>query len=426
MTINKRNTLSRVIAVILTIMVVISSFSIIILVSANNNNFDDQPITQTTTPSVNTYYLGVENGYNTYCSSSNYNTYVFRVINPNNGSQYFCFATNTPSFSVYIYSSHYNPSVFQVTGNIEEYNGLYYILWQQPYGYSSFAVPQYQLNEGLNSINEIIGDGDESNTSTSINYSLPPGNMAIITTTANYETLKLTTTMPLQSTVFSSNPWPNTTQRIGTYNTLPQSLNPSVLGNVIEWEKTGDKTLFGNTHSAIYEPNVISKFTYVVISNPYYYPANNMEDNQFTNGAINIVMDDVVSLEVVNLTASVNTSTGEIENNPNGTTWTGEVDDETGDIIWTDNDGESTTPEGGGNLSDPTITGFQSWLKGILTSIRDIFEPAHDAIQTLSGAVRNFANWMYALYVWLPSPILNLLTSAISLAIVIGVIKVFI
>lgn len=300
------------------------------------------------------------------------------------------------------------------------------------YPYAEFNLNANRGISASNSIatdflNMVIENNPSSGEQTSeLNYSLPPGNLAIITTTASYESVKLSTTMPLQSTLFSGNPWPNTTQRIGTYNTLPASLNASTLGSVIEWQRTGDANLFGQTHSAEYQPSVISKFTYIVISNPYYYPANNMDDNQYTNGAISISMDDVVSIEIRNLTASINPTTGEVENTENGTTWTGEIDSESGDITWTDNDGGNTNPGGGGNLSDATISGFQSWLKGILTSIRDIFEPAHDAIQTLSSSVSNFAKWMYALYIWLPSPILNLLTSAISLAIVIGVIKVFI
>lgn len=335
------------------------------------------------------------------------------------------YAVTDISGTRYGYGSIANNGV-SITASLTGYSGYYYLTgnassgeyYTSPFTFSNLQEAMLAVEASLDDTPVIQGG--------SLNYSLPPGNIAIIETTGNYSSIKMNTTMPLISTSFSQNPWPNTTQRIGYYNNLPSSINPSTMGNVIEWQKTGDTTLFGNTNNAQYQPSVISKFNYVVVSNPYYYPANNMEDNQFTNGSINIRMDDVVNIEIRNLTATVNTSTGAIENNPNGTTWTGTIDEDTGDITWTDNNGENTSPGDGGNLSDPTISGFQSWLKGILTSIRDIFEPAHDAIQTLSSAVRNFAGWMYALYIWLPSPILNLLISAISLAIVIGVIKVFI
>ena len=184
--------------------------------------------------------------------------------------------------------------------------------------------------------------------------------------------MNLTTTMPLQSTSFASNPWPNTTQRIGTYNTLPQTLNPNTMRNVIEWERNGNTSLFNITTSAKYNPSVVSTFKYVVIANPYYYPANDMEDSQYTNGAINISMDGVVNITVKSLTASINTQTGAVEDNYNGEEWTGEVDETTNDIIWTDSNGDNNAPTSGGNLSDPSITGFQSWLKGILNNIVNI------------------------------------------------------
>lgn len=107
--------------------------------------------------------------------------------------------------------------------------------------------------------------------------------------------------MPLQSTSFANNPWPNTTQRIGFFSYIPSALNPSTMGNVIAWQKSGNASLFGITTSASYSENVVSKFKYVVISNPYYYPANDMEDSQYTNGNINISMDGVINITIKTL-----------------------------------------------------------------------------------------------------------------------------
>lgn len=321
------------------------------------------------------------------------------------------------------------------------YNGYYYTVLSS-YGFSTDYTNNVPLFTGGGTqtydaakvcidafISQGGGSGGDSSSGKPLNYTLPAGNIAYLEIDGSlFNGVNLATIMPELSGLSSGDPWSLSSQFYAmTDDMLTNGASVYDLnGTRIVWNKSTNAStnLFGQTDHAEWEsqgpyPNK----TYFVICNPFYF-----FDNE-NNSSITIVANGIKNVYVQPLKTVVQQNGNEISyiTTVDGGTYEGEVTDNLGPIEWTDPNGGSTAP--GTSTSNTPVTGinqFQQWLQGILQQIISVFEPAHDAITTLASAVQNFSGWLKALYIWLPSPVLNLLTSAISLAIIIGVIKVFI
>lgn len=360
-------------------------------------------------------------------------------------------AYNTGADPIYVfYYGTYNVCFISYTnvttgGTINSWYG-------NPSSYGSISLTEddgifYQVSERYTEINEIIPqfttlqDGIEAFKSymeimspvISLNYSLPAGN-AIYIELDRFQGAMLYATMPQASYIFGgSDPFYGANQTYLFTDTLPSPGPLNLNGSRIVWQKnTANGTaITGQTKNAYYDfmgPYPNSK--YLVIVNPAYYGDTANGPYEFLNNPpITIKAIGVKGVHVYSLYSSVvgNTSGGfSVGTEITGDTWTGPIDPITGQPAF------ETTPEsqpnptsGGGNL--PTEgKSINDWLENIAESISGFFNGAIGAINTLVSAISSFTGTLQSLYMWLPSPVYGLLTSAIMLAITIGVIKVFI
>lgn len=291
---------------------------------------------------------------------------------------------------------------------------------------NKYAPTFETLQDGLDNI--VNPPSQESRTMT---LNLPAGNVAYIELDNTYDKATFAVTMPTASYAIGSSPWPESNQQYFFTSTLPSVGNFDPQGTKINWLRNGKTTLAGITTQASSSISGSASGTYLCVVNPAYYGGTANGPYEFLmNSTVSITVNGFVRVKIFQLESTLGLPADPTDHSQlivntavNGTDYEGEVDEDTGNIIWTDNEEPVV---GGGNLVTPSVSGFQSWLQGVLDSIVNIFEPAHNAIQTLASAVSNFAGWLYALYIWLPSPVLSVLTSAITLAIIIGVVKVFI
>lgn len=313
------------------------------------------------------------------------------------------------------------------------------------YQYAEFNTDFSPINQiAINFYEYVIsnGGGGNNNVSSTLNYNLPAGNVAFVEIGDGVPNISMmSTVMPVKSAAFSSETGWNSTQRVGFAESLPSSGdNLASFGSQIEWIPDGNANIFGQTQNAKYTAPSLSGHKYLVVVNPLYYAI------QYTNGegiastepgvnstvnnnSVNIFMNYSKGITVYQLTQNVtiNNNIPTYSNDVSSGPYEGDIDPDTGDVTWTDPEGGSSQPTtGGGNVPSTGENNFNSFLSGVANRIVNVFQPAHDAILTLSNAVQNIAGWMYALYVWLPAPVLSILTSAISLAIIIGLIKVFV
>lgn len=362
------------------------------------------------------------------------NTGVCYVVCRNRTDSTFFYVMNgdnntTQNFTLNVYDS--------ISQGVIEYGNnqyFYYSCYQYSNaGNQTVYVPSYDSDsaaqEALVELYLNGGNGGCGETSSnSFNYSLPAGNIAYVQFNNSFDSFALQCTMPTTSYAIGSSPWPESNQYYGFASSLPSgSFTPPT--TKIDWTRNGRTTLAGVTSNAVfnYGPHHPTSGNYLVIYNPAYYGGTNNGPYEFmNNGAINIQASNVVSIKVYQLDSQLTQINPggnlDIDTTLTGVDYDGEFDEETGDIVWAN--GEQPI-DGGGNLPTSSESGFQSFLSNLVQKIVNVFAPAQQAIQTLANAVSNFSTWMYSLYIWLPAPVLNLLTSAITLAIIIGVIKVF-
>lgn len=353
--------------------------------------------------------------------------YVY-VMNDSNNSNI------TYSVSPANNSTSYNKVVDDVTYYYTKYSiGRWGSYWPTD---DTCAIPHYAVAEDF-AINKLIEMYQENHpinppepplSSYSLNVSLPAGNILIadISNTGS-NTYYLETTGGTSGAVVK--PGMNNIQ-IGYVNSIPTSFSvPNSLWDYPSWSGSGKSSVFGtyNRQStqgdfAISNTNAMK---YVIITNPMYPNDNNASANRL-NSDLSITIDKVNSYVIYSL------QTGYVSGNLIGTNDGSQYidyqyDENTDEWVGVNQDGDPASPVWGGqNDFENTPTTINDWLENIAHQISSFFSGAIGAIATLSVAVKNFAGTLMSLYVWLPSPVLSILSSAVMLAIVIGVIKVFI
>lgn len=264
-------------------------------------------------------------------------------------------------------------------------------------------------------------------------YSIPAGNVAFfdIENLSNFDGFTLTTTMPDQSSLLGP-PWWASTQKYGFTNTLPED-GTSVSGLTdIDWEKGANGGVFGLTQSAKFDPvGPFPSYKYLVIYNPLYYGGTENGPYEWQdNGSITISVN-CSSVTVFSLLSQVGpsgsgTGSATVNTNVDGDPYEGTVDPDTGTVSWEQNGETSEGPQTGGSNTAGVAKSIHDWLENIANQISGFFTGAIGAVNTIISAISNFVGTLKSLYMWLPSPVYALLTSAIMVAITIGVVKVFV
>lgn len=310
----------------------------------------------------------------------------------------------------------YSPSLLDAATN------LYYI--SIVYNNSTSYVSSYgSLAEGLSAVSEAINNPATSGLS--LSYSLPPGN-AIYIQVPQGSSYTLKTRMP--ESVLGSNHYPGNNQAITLVQSLPSG-GTAPTSPLIPWQQDGALSVLGLSRNATYQGTNASA-GYLCIVNPLYYSGTANGPYEFlSNGSIDISVDTQTGFVVYPLDSSLGFTSGlginvdtSILDNP----YTGEIDPETGEIIWQDSNGGTTAPTtGGGNLVSTSETIFD-FLRNIGDEISTFLKGPIQAIQVVVSAIRDFLSSFTQLYMWLPSPVYNLITSALMIALTIGVVKIFV
>lgn len=304
------------------------------------------------------------------------------------------------------------------------------------YGYDSASSPSYfssynpdipvfsTVDEGITAVISFIENGP-SQTVSSLQYSLPPGN-AIYIQVPQGASYTLKTRMP--ESVLGTNHYPGNNQAITLVQSLPSG-GTAPNSPLIPWQQDGALSVLGLSRNAIYQATNASA-GYLCIVNPLYYSGTANGPYEFlSNGSIDISIDSQTGFVVYPLDSSLGFTSGlginvdtSILDNP----YTGEIDPETGEIIWLDSNGGTSAPTtGGGNLVSTSETIFD-FLRNIGDEISTFLKGPIQAIQVVVSAVRDFLSSFTQLYMWLPSPVYNLITSALMIALTIGVVKIFV
>lgn len=290
---------------------------------------------------------------------------------------------------------------------------------------SSCVLDNYPtLQDGLSALGEYVNN-PPSSTLTSLQYSLPPGNAIYVNVSAG-ATFDLSVRMP--ESVLGANHYPGNNQVATLVNSLPSG-GSAPSSPLIPWEQTGALSVLGLSRNASYSGTVASS-GYLCIVNPLYYSGTANGPYEFmANGSIEISVNSQSGFYVYPLDSQLRFTSGlgiGVDTTIIDTPYDGQIDPDTGEIIWTDPEGGNQPPDlGGGNLEPVSNTIFD-WLRNISQQFADFLKGPVNAVQVVVNSIREFMGSFVQLYSWLPTPVYQLITSALMIALTIGVIKIFV
>lgn len=367
-------------------------------------------------------------------SSTNY---AFR----SDSSDVYCFAFYSENRYVSCFVSHSSTSV--IFGSIANTSGnnlplsltyqssLYYN--HGPYGNPVSTVPVYSsLNDGLSAFMNYTPEPEP--VPASLEYSLPPGNIIYIPIASGQGTTSYTLTTTYYM-AFGNNDTSRINQVVTVRSALPSSTNNVAPSSpLIPWTNNGNLNLLGMSSNKIYQSTIPSNLAgqYLVIVNPLTMPSQTglIGGDTYTNGNINISVSAVGGTPYVypmseRLILNYGDDIGS-ESTYGDDPYTYTVDPDTGEITWTDPEGGNSAPVSGGQNPMPTPNTIFDWLRNISQQFSDFLKGPVQAVQVVVSAIRDFMSSFTQLYSWLPSPVYSLITSALMIALTIGVIKIFV
>lgn len=402
-------------------------------------DFSEYVVPYTTDTQANAKQYGVIIGY--YygqplytITPSNHPVYYFYVSSENK----IYFATNRRSQNVKWYRFSSNGQ-FAGSDGLTLDSGLYegyYFKGTSASNYTLAEMPTYTtLADGQAALLSWIADPTPPAPPTPFEYTLPPGNVAYIpipTGQSSAITYTLTTTYYM---AFGNNDTSRINQVVTVMSALPSSTNNLAPSSPkIPWTNNGNVNLLGVSANKIYQGSIPTNYGghYLVVVNPMTMSSQPglIGGDTYTNGSINISVSAVSgSPHIYPMSESLTITPGDgigSESTYGDTGYTYEIDPETGEIIWTDPDGGSGAPVAGGNNPMPSPNTIFDWLRNISQQFSDFLRGPVQAVQVVVSAIRDFMGSFTQLYQWLPSPVYSLITSALMIALTIGVIKIFV
>lgn len=264
--------------------------------------------------------------------------------------------------------------------------------------------------------------------SSSLEYALPPGNVAFIEVDSG-NTFSLDTRF-IEITGLFSGSFSKTSQTWGWSDSVVSSGSFPLSGHaLIPWQKGSTTNLVGQSHFGSVTGSLLSgSGKYLVIYNPLYSFQTDSESNFEHNFNVNIHCSAVKTITVVSLKGNLASgieSSWTMTSIPDGEIYSGSIDPTTGVPSFVDSQGNSGSPTyGGDNYIEDSTQNFKGWLNGIVSSFLGVLNSGRDAILNLVSGASAFFSVFPSLYSWLPSPVLSVLTSALILVLAIGLIKV--
>lgn len=310
----------------------------------------------------------------------------------------------------------------------------------------SSLSPFESLDDAVAACYDILQDSPNHGggyTPSDVQFTLQPGNVAYIELADLSEKVILSSAKSSYSALFQTagSYWPgNQLYKSGMDYPIAGTVLPGATPNQIPWQKNewGSENALGQTKQAYAEITASSNL--LMIYNPYYQgdDSSTLTNTQLINSAIVISSKGIArnGIRVYNLKDSFSTVDGnyyygigstnpngygdyyQSENDPNATN-----PDVTG---WTNENGDPTTAPGVTPYNDPPDNdSLADVITGFLSNIGSLFTQGHDAIKNLVESSSEFTSRLSALYTWLPPQVYSVLISAIILAIIVGVLKVF-
>lgn len=361
-----------------------------------------------------------------YCASNSKFSVVRVRFYPNNGNTT---DTNTVSSTL---NSTYN---------------LYYTSWYcADYSDVLPTIPCFSSeDDGLTAVQDWINNPPVSVTPHSLNYSIPAGYVAYFEIPSN-ETIRasVTTTSGVPLTPAQ---WASTNVLYGYSSSLPSgAFTLPITGSTSFSWNTGKTNLFGKSQHWSWLGTINTSSKYYFISNPTYSNVVGTNSNgssmivdnpSATNGYVDVYLSSVIDVKLFPLKSTITYDPsigayGGIDDGASGESYSVGYDDTTGQWVTTDPTGNPVgvggVPIGGDNSIDsiPTSDTIVDWLENIARTIGAFFRGAVGAVTTLVSAGSDFIHALVGLYSWLPGSVYAVLSSALILVIVIGVIKVFV
>lgn len=349
--------------------------------------------------------------------------------NPAAGRQYMgpCFLSKEPATA---YIRRDNSPAGNSSLTLDQTTGIYI---SSPYGEATYngslvstILPQYtDATSAAQAFAEWDPDATPPTVS-SFQYSLPPGNVAYIEMGSS-SGVKLTTDFPFYSNTWGT-PFSKANSAYALVDSLPSVGSTVATGTLIPWSKSGKLNLLGQTSLGTFGPIGPIASRYVAIINPSYYDHVFLTGTYMQNPAIQIDAINVISIQVYPLQSdfTFNDDTGTVTTTIAGDPFIGDVDSDSGEISWTDPDGGTSAPALGGNNLPEAGNSIFDTLRNIASDFSEFLKGPATAIRVVVGAIRDFMGQFTQLYTWLPSPVYNLITSALMIALTIGVIKIFV
>lgn len=307
-----------------------------------------------------------------------------------------------------------------------QYNSVWVSNSYQPVGQNQVlsTIPSFASNQ--DAVNEFLSESPDMGTTSSFQYSLPPGNVAYIEFGGS-SAIKLTMDFPELSNSFGT-PFHKANSAYSLVDSLPTVGSSVASGTIIPWEKSGRLNLIGQTSVGSFGPIGPIATRYISVINPSYYDHVLVTGTYRQNPSIQIEALNVLSIHVFPLQSefSFNNDTGQITTTIAGDSYVGDVDLETGELNWTAPDGSSSAPPLGGNNLPEAGNSIFDTLRSIASDFSDFLKGPVSAIRVVVSSIRDFLSSFTQLYIWLPSPVYNLITSALMIALTIGVVKIFV
>lgn len=202
--------------------------------------------------------------------------------------------------------------------------------------------------------------------------------------------------------------------------------NQSTTSQRLQWNKVNGVLGFTKNGSFTQTFSTLSKY---VIVNPAYMVSNSSSDlgRAIPNPSISIsvVGSCVVTLKSFSSTPYFNNTNQNYDvsiDSTNGTVLTLDPDDG----LFYDSYGDSVTPNQGGLTDISSYSNdYQNNLLGLVRSIQDLLNRGQDEVSTLSQSGSGFMSVVRQMFGWLPTDVVNVVTSSLIVIVIIGMLKVF-
>lgn len=399
--------------------------------------FTNQPIPLASKNSdvTSSYFdLGLSTEYNVhvYVGSAQSDTFVSAF--PSDGILTFVFAN--PHGPGRIFG---NPSYSSISmSSSDSSTGLYYTSGYDNFSISSSDVPIFSTqSECLSAISSFYTDGTQPSLPSVNSFTVPAGYVAYAQLSEPMQTVDLSTTMPVSSSLLPSNGtyWVSN-QYVYDGLSLPVSGTTFPLsgrGSVISWNRGEPRNIFGVTKNAVWSFPPVRNL--IAIYNPFNYLERASQGTVLTyqNGDIHVSStSSFLSVSLYPLADNIVWSSSgvpsveSISQDDYSSPLTGDLDENGSVVGWLDSDGSPVIPPIGGGVND-VVNGISTTdiFSDFFARVESLLQNGVEAVRRLLSLSSSFFSVISSLWTWLPPEVYNVITSAVILVIVVGFFKAF-